>query len=401
MSILIKNVLLNDKKKDVYVEGNIIKEIKDNISLEAEYKIDGNKKAILPSFFNSHTHAAMSLLKGYADDMKLHEWLQQKIWPAEKKFKEKEVYVGTKLAVLEMIKTGTTFFNDMYWYFEEASRAAEEMSVRAVIGQAFIDGMKLKKMPKNTELIKYAYAPHAIYTVSEENLRKIKELADKENRFYHIHISETKKETEDSLSRFGKRPIEYLNEIEVLGENVTGAHAIWLSEKETKILAEKNVSVVYNPASNQKLGSGVFPYPKLKKAGAKILLGTDSNASNNNLDMFEEMKIGALLQKVNNTPTTLPAQEIHEIATIKAAETFKINAGKIEEGKLADFILVDLKNINLFPNYNLISNIVYSAHGDCVTHTVCNGKILMADRKVKGEEKIIEEAEKTIRESIS
>lgn len=394
MSILVKNVMLDGKKKDIFVEGNLIKEIKDEINVESGNIIDGTDKAILPSFFNCHTHAAMSLLKGYADDMKLQEWLKEKIWPIEGKFKAREVYTGSKLAILEMIKSGTTFFNDMYWHFEQVGKAAQEMGIRGCVGQAFIDGIELRKLPLDTELVKYSYAPHAIYTVGKENLIKIKELA--KDKIIHIHLSETEKEVKDCVSKFGKRPAEYLNDIGFLDDNVICAHSIWLNDEEIKILAEKKVTVVYNPASNEKLSAGVFPYQKLKDAGVKILLGTDSNASNNNLDMFEEMKIGSLLQKANNLPTTLPATDMYKIATQNAAERFGINAGEIKEGKLADFILVDLKNINLFPNYNLISNIVYSAHGDCVTHTICNGRILMCDRKVEGEERIIEEAEGVI-----
>ncbi len=394
MSILVKNVLLDGQKKDVYIEGNLIKEISEKIDVKASEVIEGTGKAILPSFYNCHTHAPMSLLKGYADDMKLQEWLKEKIWPVEGKLKGKEVYVGAKLAILEMIKSGTTFFNDMYWYFEEVGRAAEEMGVRGVIAQSFIDGMELRELPKDSELVKYGYGPHAIYTVGKENLLKIKELA--KDKIIHIHLSETEQEVKDCISKFGKRPVEYLNDIGFLDENVICAHGVWLNDTEMKILFDKKVTVVYNPVSNQKLSAGIFPYQKLKDIGVRILLGTDGNASNNNLDLFEEMKIGSLLQKVNNLPTTLPAVDMYKIATINAAKRFGINAGEIKEGKLADFILVDMKNIGLFPNHNLISNIVYSAHGDCVTHTVCNGKILMKDRKVEGEEKIISEAQEVI-----
>ncbi len=396
MSILIKNILLNNKKQDIYIENKSFTEISDNINIEAEFKIDGKNKAILPSFFNCHTHAAMSLLKGYADDMNLKKWLESKIWPIEKKFSKKEVYIGAKLAILEMIKSGTTFFNDMYWYPNATVKAAEELRVRACISPAFIDGMRLPKLSKDSELVKFAYGPHSIYAVCKENLIKIKELADKKNKFIHIHLSETKNEIDDSIKNFNKRPVEYLNSFNFLNKNVLAAHGIWFNDKEINILSRTKTNIIYNPVSNAKLASGILNFQKLNNAGVNVLLGTDGSASNNNLDMFEEMKIGALLQKVNEQPTILSVAEIHKIATQNASERFGINAGKIEEGRLADFILVDLKNIGLFPNHNLVSNIVYSANGECVTHTICNGKILMQDRKVKGEEKILEEAKEAI-----
>ncbi len=390
MSILIKEVLLNNKRKDIYIEDNSFTEISDNIKCKAEYKIDGKNKAILPSFFNCHTHAAMSLLKGYADDLPLQDWLS-KVWPVEEKFKEKGVYLGTKLAILEMIKSGTTFFNDMYWHLDSAKKAIDEMKVRACFASVFIDGLPIPKLPKDSELIKFAYGPHAIYTVNKENLIKIKELAEKNNRPIHIHLSETKKEVDDCFKKHKKRPVEYLNSFNFLNKNVFAAHGVWFDDKEIEILAKTKTNVIYNPVSNAKLASGILNFQKLNNVN--VLLGTDGSASNNNLNMFEEMKFAALLQKANNlNPTLLPANQIHNIATEQAAKTFNINAGKIKEGKLADFILVDLKNISLFPNHNLISNLVYSANPECIMHTVCNGKILMNNKIIEEEEEIKEQA---------
>ena len=396
MSILIKNILLNKKKKDIYIEDNSFTEISDKINVEAEFKINGTNKAILPSFFNCHTHAAMSLLKGYADDLPLKDWLA-KVWPVEQKFKEKGVYIGTKLAILEMIRTGTTFFNDMYWFPEQVAKAAEELKVRACIASAFIDGTPFPKLPKDSNLIKFAYGPHAIYTVSKENLLKFKDLADKENKLIHIHLSETKKEVDDSLKNFKLRPVEYLDSFKFLDKNIIAAHGVWFDDNEINILSKTKPTIVYNPISNAKLASGIFRFDDLSKANINILLGTDGSASNNNLNMFEEMKFAALLQKLHNfNPVSLPANKIHSIATEKAANKFNINSGKIEENKLADFILLDLKNIDLFPDHDLISNVVYSARGDCVTHTICNGKILMNDKIIENEEKILDEAKDLI-----
>ncbi len=413
MSILIKNVLLDNKRKDILIEENKITQISDLISTEAEFKIDGSKKVAIPSFINAHTHAAMTLMRGYADDMVLQEWLERKIWPLESKLTEEHIYHGSKLACLEMIKSGTTFFNDMYWHYHGTARAVEEMGIRAAISAVFIDLFDSSKAKEQIKLnkklfeetkrysdrITFTLGPHAIYTVSEESLHWVKEFADKNNCLIHIHLSETKKEVEDSLKKYGKRPAEYLESIGFLSSNVIACHSIWLNDKEIEILRRNGVKVVHNPTSNMKLCSGVLPYYKMKRAGIIIALGTDGCASNNNLDMFEEMKFASLLQKISNSsPTIMPAAEAFELATINGARTFGLECGKIEEGKLADLLLLDLNNIGLNPNHNLISNIVYSCNGSCVDTVICDGKLLMQNRRVESEEEILEKAKKTIEE---
>jgi 5-methylthioadenosine/S-adenosylhomocysteine deaminase len=406
MSILIKKVLLNNEMVDIYIEGNAIKEIGGSLNFKAEINIDGSEKAVIPSFFNAHAHAAMTLIRGYADDMELESWLKTKIWPLEAKLTEEDVYWGAKLACLEMIKSGTTFFNDMYWHFHGTAKAAEEMGLRAAISAVFIDNFDGKKTreqiefneklfqesKKYSERIIFALGPHAIYTVSEESLRWVKSFADKNNLLIHVHLSETENEVKESIKKYGLRPVEYLEKINFLGPNIIACHSIWLNETEIEILSSYNVKIVYNPVSNMKLGSGIFPYEKMK-GKLNIMLGTDGCASNNNLDMLEEMKIGALLQKIKSKkPNAITAEEIFNMATINSAHAFNINAGEIKEGKLADLLLIDLKNIALNPRHNLISNLVYSANGNCVDTTICDGKILMQNRRVTGEEKIIKKA---------
>jgi len=407
-SILIKNVILNGKTKDIFVEGNRIKKIGKNINLRAKEKIDGKKeKAVLPGLINCHTHAAMTLFRGYGDDLPLKEWLENKIWPLEKKMNREDVYWGTKLAILEMIKTGTTTFNDMYWYSEAVIEATKEMNLRAVVGPLIIDFDKkrgsldnFEKIYKNfqvekSSLVQIAVAPHSIYGVSKENLIWAKNFAKKNNLILHTHLSETEKEVKDCLEKYKMRPVEYLEKIGFLGDNCVLAHSIWLSDNEIKILTSKKCTAVYNPCSNMKLASGIFPYQKLKKAGINIVLGTDGAASNNSLDMFSEMKFASLLQKVSQKePTLTPVQEIFEIATKNGAKALKINAGEIKVGKLADLILIDLNNVYFSPGHNFISDVVYSASGDCVSDLICNGKILMRDKEVKEEEKIKKEATK-------
>ena len=407
MSILIKKVRLNDEVKDIFIEGNIIKEIDDDLRHAAEIIIDGHGKAALPSFFNGHTHAAMVLLRGYADDLSLTEWLNDKIWPTEARLTEEDAYWGTRLACLEMIKSGTTFFNDMYWHFHGVARAVEDSGIRAAPSAVFIDLCDQSKAAEQIALnrrlfdeakrysnrVLFTLGPHAIYTVSKESLQWASDFATGNDIFIHIHLSETEREVSDCIRQHGKRPVEYLHDIGFLGPQVIAAHAIWLDDREIELLEEHDVKLVYNPTSNMKLASGVFPYTKIADRDLTVVLGTDGCASNNNLDMLEEMKFAALLQKMDNDdPTVLSAHDVFQLATAAPARVFNINSGSIEEGKVADLILVDLDDIHLVPNHQLIPNMVYSANGSCVDTTICDGKILMRNKKVEGEEEVLERA---------
>ena len=412
MSIMIKNVVHNNEEKDILIKGNKISKIADNIQAETEYQIDGKNMVVLPPFSNAHTHAAMTLMRGYADDLLLDDWLQNKIWPFEAKITENDVFWGTKLACLEMIKSGTTFFNDMYWHYHGTARAVEEMGIRAAISAVFIDGFDKQKAKEQirmneqlyhetkrySERINFALGPHAIYTVSEESLLWAKEFSAENNIMIHIHISETQTEVENCMQKHGKRPIEYLNAIGFLSSNILAAHVIWVNEKEMQILKEHNVKIAHTPTSNMKLCSGFFPYEELKKYGLSIALGTDGCASNNNLDMLEEMKIAALLHKIKNDDTTsMPANETFKMATIEGAKIFNLDCGEIKEGALADFILVNLNDVNLVPDHNLVSNLVYSANRSCIDTVICDGKILMQDGKVEGEEEIIAKVSEVVK----
>jgi len=411
MSILIKKALLNGKIQDIYVENNLISEIKDSINVEAEHKINAQSMAILPSFVNGHTHAAMTLFRGYADDMPLLPWLQEKIWPNEARLNEELIYQGSRLACLEMIKSGITFFNDMYWNFAATAKATNEFGMRAEISQAFIDFFDQEKAKEAIKLsqkvfgesksfgprVKFALGPHAIYTVSEESLLWCKDFAQKHNLQVHIHLSETEQEVKDCIAKHGLRPVEYLDKIGFLNKNVVAAHAVWLTEKEVEILGKRQTKVVHNPISNMKLSvCNVFPYDLFKKHKVEMCLGTDGTSSNNNLSMFDTMKIAALLQKHHSGPTTLPANECFGLAT--NAKCFNLNAGEIKEGKLADFNLINLKVPEMVPLHNLHSNIVYSANDSCVDTVVCDGKILMKNRKVENEEEVLDKVGQVARE---
>ena len=406
MSILIKDVLLDGKETSIYIEGNSIAGIEGNS--QADETIDGRGMAALPGLINTHSHAAMTLFRGYGDDMKLQQWLEEKIWPIEGKLTEEDVYWGAKLACLEMIKSGTTSFNDMYWHLPGTVKAVEETGIRAVLSPVFIDlfdeDKRKETIKEHTKLlgdvkaigserIMPALGPHALYTVSKEGLQWCREFADKEDMLIHFHLAETEQENKDCVKKNGKRPVEYLEEIGFLCDRIVAAHCNWLNEKEVGIIAKYGVKVAHTPTSNMKLATGIMPYPEMAKAGLTVSLGTDGCASNNNLDMFEEMKFAALLQKASRKdPTVKSANEVWSMATVNGAKALGLNSGRIEEGRLADIILISLKRPELTPSHNLISNLVYSANGSCVDTVICDGRVLMQGRKVKGEDEIIQKA---------
>ncbi len=407
MSILIRNLLIDGNEQDLFIEGSHIREIGSSLEPAADEVIDGKGKAALPSFANGHTHAAMVLLRGFADDLPLDEWLNRKIWPIESQLTEQDVYWGTRLACLEMIRSGTTFFNDMYWHYHGVARAVEDAGIRAAVSAVFIDLFDdqrsreqialnqrlLEETAQYSSRVIFTLGPHAIYTVSPASLRWAKAFADQHSLPIHIHLSETRKEVEDCLREHNRRPVEYLDDIGFLGPNMIAAHSIWLDEQEIRLLSENEVKVIYNPVSNMKLSSGVFPYADLKKAGVSIGLGTDGCASNNNLDMLETMKFAALLQKIStDSPAVLPAEDVFRLATIGTFSAFGLPAGELRVGSFADLILIDLDNIQLIPPHDLINNLVYAAHSDCIDTTICDGKILMRNRIVAGEEEIKQRA---------
>ncbi|UCD93196.1 MAG: amidohydrolase [Methanobacteriota archaeon] len=409
MSILITNVLHQGKPVNVYLEDNFISDI--GPSVEAEQTIDGTNLALLPGLVNTHTHAAMTFFRSYADDMELHEWLRDKIWPIEAKLTPDDIYWGTRLACLEMIRSGTTCFNDMYFHLDMQAKATQESGMRAVLSEGFIDLMKpetgeelLTKTMKlveevrnmNCDRIKPALGPHALYTVSRQSLESIKQISDEEDLLIHFHLSETKDEVENCVKEYGKSPVRFLEEIGFLGPRLLAAHSVWLDEKEISILAGAGVKISHNPVSNMKLAVGkAIHYSEMRKAGLNVSLGTDGCASNNNLDMFESMKFATLLQKFSlNDPTVMPANEAFQLATVNGAQALGFNAGVIEVGKLADLILVNTRMPFFQPSHDLISNLVYSANGSCVDTVICDGKVLMEAGIVKDQDEIIEGARK-------
>lgn len=399
MNLLIKNVLLGTGRTNILIEDSRFSKIGVPSDFSAAEVIDAEGLAILPAFYNTHNHAAMSLLRGYADDMPLQKWLQEYIWPYEDKLTADDIERGSELALREMISGGSVFFNDMYFEIERTIGLVDRMGTRACIGITVMENHSLAVEDQKRDFVDHfvdptggriqlAIAPHAIYTVGREKLIRSAEWARNKGLKLHIHLSETAGEVESCLKEHGMTPVRYLDSIGFLGNDVVAAHCVHIDEEEWGILAERGVTVSHCPCSNMKLGSGRFPYELAIRSGARITLGTDGCSSNNNLDMREEMKFASLLAKcvsvssdgtMSNTgdPTLLPAETVMEWATVNGARAFGIDAGEIAEGKVADCILVDLGAERMNPCHNLVSNWVYSASSDCVRTVICDGKIIM------------------------
>ncbi|MDZ8117343.1 amidohydrolase [Pontiella agarivorans] len=409
MSLLIKNIELNGVCTDVLIQGNRFASIAPELEAEGAEILDATGMAIIPGLVNMHTHASMTLLRSYADDLHLHDWLNNHIWPLEATMTEEDIYHGARLACLEMIKSGTTCFADMYWHFHGVARAVEEMGLRAVLSSVFIDlndearAEKERKLAEKlyeeskrySDRIGFSLGPHAIYTVSEASLKWAKAFARENGLLFHIHLSETEKEVADCLAEHGLRPVQWLEKNGLLDEQTIAAHVVHVNDEEIEILARRGVQVVHNPGSNMKLASGSFPVQKMLQAGVKLSLGTDGASSNNNLCMLEEMKLAALQAKVvHGDPTLLPAKTVFDMATGNGAAALGLDAGEIAEGRLADCVMVNLENPRLVPGYDLISDMVYSADSSCIDTVICNGRVLMRNGRVDGEEEIIAEARK-------
>lgn len=409
MSILIRNAYLDGKQQDVLIEGNRIARISDSITPRGdETLIDATGKAIIPGMINTHTHAAMTLLRGYGDDLPLMTWLQDYIWPVEDQMTKEDVYIGAKLACLEMIKTGTTCFLDMYMHPLECARAVEETGLRAVLSYTLFDqgnperaaldrkrsAEYLEAFSKLSDRVQFNLGPHAIYTVSAEQLQFCHRFAQEHGLSIHLHLSETKGEVEECVRLHGTTPVRYLERIGILSPRLILAHVIWVDDEELDLLAKYNVKVVHNPASNMKLASGyAFRYEEMKNRGISVGVGTDGCSSSNNLDMFAAMRLASYLGKVwRFDSTAVNAPDIYASATKIGADILGIDAGVIAEGKLADLCLIDLQRPEMVPVHDLTSNLVYSASGSFVDTTIVDGRILMQGGKVEGEEEIIANA---------
>ncbi len=385
------------------VDGRII-EIGKVGDKKADLVIDGRNKALLPGLINCHTHLSMTLLRGFADDMELHKWLNEKIWPQEAKLTGERCYWGAILGCVEMIMTGTTCFLDMYFFEEDVARAVQAMGLRAFLAPGLLDFMeseRRKKVLEETEdfasklkdmknpRIRIAIGPHSPYTCSSELLQESAKLSAKYEAPLTIHVAETRKEQADCEKERGMRVIDYLDSLGVLTPRTIAAHSVWLTKSEVKKMADRGVKVAHCPVSNLKLANGgIAALPEMMEAGVTVGLGTDGASSNNSLDMFETMKLAALLHKHSRwDPTLVPAQKALDFATIGGAQTLGIDSevGSIEVGKKADLILVDLDSPSSTPIHGqsgLISNIVYSVRSLQVSSTIVDGHPLMIMRKL-------------------
>lgn len=386
--LLLKGVLLDGRTRNILIEDKRFKDLDAPDEVADAKVLDASGTAVLPALYNTHTHAAMTLLRGYADDMPLQTWLQDYIWPFEDKLTPADIRRGSEIAAQEMIQSGTVFFNDMYFDVEETIDTVAGSGMRAAIGITVMENHSKSVTKEKKEFIRHwqdptggrirlVLAPHAIYTVGEKKLRDCAEFAREHGMLLHIHLSETAVEVEDCLREHGMTPVRYLDSIGFLGPDVIAAHCVHVDEGEADILAERGVTVSHCPCSNMKLGSGVFPYRMLMDAGCRITLGTDGASSGNNLDLREAMKFAALIAKAQGDPSLLPAEEVFRWASRAGAEAFGIDAGVIAEGKLADCLLIDLSDIRMQPCYHLVSNFVYSADSRCIKHVICDGKEIL------------------------
>lgn len=404
-SISIENVVLDGKIACVRIEGNRFASIGEPPA-PADTVIDcRGKMAIVPPFYNAHNHAAMTLFRGYADDLELFSWLNDYIWPAEARLSAEDILIGAKLAIVEMIKSGTVFFNDMYWQPKSTLQAAREMKVRAAVGLMTICGADGKLLPQcrkdNEELMELRpdlperlvvnHAPHAIYTVNADNLRRIVGEAEAWGLNIHIHAAETLREVEECRREHdGMTPVEYLDSLGVVRKNTVLAHCVHLTDHDREIIAERGAVIAHMPVSNMKLCSGMFDLTSALKAGCRVAIGTDGASSNNNLSMLDEMKFAALVAKAQSgSPTAGAAPEILRAGTVTGAQAFGIDAGAIAAGKPADALLVDLDAPCMVGDYSLAANLVYSADPSVIDTVICDGEILMRHRVIPGETEIV------------
>ncbi|MGM0396225.1 MAG: amidohydrolase [Bacillota bacterium] len=383
----------------IYIEdGKIIHLGEELRSYRAKETLDGRNMTAMPGLINAHTHMGMSLLRNYADDLPLHQWLTEKIWPVEAKLNGEDIYWGSLLSMVEMIQTGTTTFCDMYFFMEEVGKGAEESGIRAMITRGIVEDRNDpdKKLRESRELfemyhgaandrIRVMIAPHAPYTCSPDFLVKAKDLAAELGTGINIHLSETKREVDESFERYGKSPIEHVYDLGVLDVHTLAAHCVHVDERDIDLMLEKRVHPVNNPGSNLKLASGFAPVQKMLEKGLSVSLGTDGASSNNNLNMFKELNLAALVNKaVSKDALSVKADEALRMATINGARGLQWDReiGSLEIGKKADIILIDMEKPHLTPRHNLVSSLAYSTYGSDVDTVIVDGRILMKNREI-------------------
>ena len=416
--MLLKNVLWEDSQAHILIQGNLISKVsREPIEVNPQEEvIDCSGKAVIPGFINSHSHAAMIMLRGIYEDLTLYQWLD-KVWALEAKMDGEFIYWGTKAACLEMIKSGTTTFNDQYWFPSHARKAAVEMGLRPAVSFIFLDSQdpkmaamqriacqKLyeKSLDWGTKSI-FTISIHSVYTVSEENILWAADFARDRGLKIHLHLSETAQENHDCIrAHKGLSPTEYFDALGIFGPDVIAAHCLFLSDRDVEILGKNKVNCVHNINSNLKLASGYqFRFKELQEAGANVCLGTDGAASSNTVDMLEHMKNSAMVQKAwRRDPAALPLDELLASATVNGARALGLNTGEIKEGMLADLSLIDLGSTAFISPAPTLANLVYAAHSDVITDVMAGGKWIMRGRQVRDEEEIIRESRKVLKQII-
>lgn len=422
MKILIKNIdeIYSSQKKKaenkfVLIENKFIKKIGNMEDVKEisdyDYLIDADNKILLPGFINTHTHAAMTFMRGYADDMPLNKWLENKIWPFEGEMDEEDIYWGSALAILEMIKTGTTTFADMYFAMDKVAEIVDKSGIRAVLAEGLIEANDGKKglndaldfaLNYNSSAqgrITTMLAPHAPYTCSKDYLIQIKEMAQENNLGVHIHLSESKNEVNEYLAEYQKSPVKFLADFDFFDNHILAAHCVHLEAEDLNILKNNNVNVAHNPMSNAKLANGIAPVAEYLKNNINVALGTDGVSSNNSLDMLKEAKMASYLQKIKTEdPTAVNTEDILDILTYNGAKALNLGQiGIIEEGKKADLLLIDTEEDSFYvPHHNNLSNLFYSADSRSIDTVIVDGNIIMENKEIKSldQEKIYYEVEK-------
>ncbi len=405
MGIAIKNVLavINNagknevKKTSIFIEGDKIVALNDKPEGFVEDKvIDRENLLVIPGLINCHTHSYMSFMRNVADDLSFMDWLFGTIDPIEQQMTDEDTYWGACLAIIEMMKSGTTCFNDMMMNIKQTTRAIKESGMRAVmcrglVGTAEDDGGRIAQTYEEMEFCKdcdritFKFGPHAPYTCSEDYFRKVSDEAKKAGIGIHVHLSESVSEIEGTKEKYNCSPIEMADKNGLFDVPCIAAHCVQIDDKDMDILASKNVSVVSNPASNMKLGNGFAPVPEMLEKGINVCLGTDGAASNNSLNMFHEMSLMALIHKgTHKTPQCVGANEVFNMATINGAKALGLEKeiGSIEVGKKADLAILDLNNPSLMPKNNLLAGLSYSANGSEVDTVIIDGVVTMEGRQV-------------------
>ena len=413
--ILLQHILHQGRPSDILIDGGRILRISATpLDVPGAEKVDCSGKAVFPGFVNMHTHAAMVLLRGIHEDLTLYNWLDN-IWKIEARLDKDFIYWGTKLACLEMIRCGTTTFNDQYWFAPHARQAALEMGIRPAISFIFLDSHNPEMARRQREACERLYrrslewegdslftiSLHSVYTVSEENLLWATDFARERGLRIHLHLAETHQEYEDcKKAHGGLSPTRYFEYLGILGPDVIAAHCLYLNPEDIAILGERKVNCVHCINSNLKLASGYrFRYKELREAGANVCIGTDGAASSNNLDMLEHMKNSALLQKAwREDPREMPLEELLSCATAHGARALGLDSGEIREGALADLSIADIQGPAFLSPAPALANLVYAAHSDVFTDVMVAGRWVMRNRQIPGQQEIMDGARSVLRQ---